>query len=371
MSSTVFTPALSRINLGAIQRNFARLGPSDKLMPVVKSDAYGHGLLPVAQAIANAGAKRFAVGLASEGAALRESGFKQDIILLMGCLSHADWQLAIKHRLTPIIGTAADAQAAENACGSSTTLQVAVKCDTGMGRLGFAPEEADAVAELLRAAPHLRPRLVISHLACADMPDSTAYTQKQIALFHIFYERMAASFPGISRSLGNSAATLDSLDDDISRPGLAIYGGNPFGPDPCGLEWAMSFSAPIVQVHSLARGQSVSYGRIFTAPADMRVAVVACGYASGYGRNLSNRARVMVHGRSCRQIGRICMSMSMVDVTNVPAAQAGDTVWLLGGEAAPGEHPVDAWELATLLDTIPYEILCLFGGLTPRMYVNA
>lgn len=339
-------------------------------MPVIKSDAYGHGLLPVAGALARAGAVRFAVGLASEGVALREAGFGQDIVLLMGCLNAEDWQAAIKYRLIPIIGSQRDAQCALAACGAGDALDCAIKCDTGMGRLGFAAEDAGQAADLFRSAARLRPRLVISHLACADMPACEDFTQNQIARFRAFYTHLAAVFPGIARCLGNSAATLEHLDDDISRPGLAIYGGNPFSPEPCGLEWAMSISAPIAHIHTLRRGDSISYGRIFTAPRNVRVAVVACGYASGYSRQLSSRVQVLVHGSRCRQIGRICMSMSMVDLSNAPKAGPGDDVWIMGGPAAPGHQPVDAWEIAAMLDTIPYEPLCIFGGMNPRVYTD-
>lgn len=373
MSQLIFTPSVCRINLGAVQRNFAKLGQPEKLMPVIKSDAYGHGLLPVAEALAARGATRFAVGLASEGHALRKAGFPQSIVLLMGCLSPDDWQLACQYGLTPIIGSKADAEAAQAACiATGKNLDIAVKCDTGMGRLGFAPDDATAALELLLAAPCLHPKLLISHLACADMPDHADYTAAQISKFRAFFAYLVDAFPSLCRCLGNSAATLDALDDDISRPGLALYGGNPFGPEPLrDLEWAMSLRSPILHIHKLDAGQSVSYGSQFTASTPMRVAVVACGYACGYNRGLSSRSSMLVHGRRCRQLGRICMSMSMIDISSLPEVQPGDFAWPLGGEAAPGEHPVDAWEWATMLDSIPYEFLCLVGGMNPREYFHA
>lgn len=373
MPQTIFTPSICRVNLGAIQRNFARLGQPHKLMPVIKSDAYGHGLIPVAQALDQCGAANFAVGLASEGASLRAASLSQRIVLLMGCLSPDDWRLACQLDLTPIIGSKADAEAAEAACiAAGKNLDIAVKCDTGMGRLGFASTDAACAVEILRAAPHLRPQMVLSHFACADMPRKVDYTIAQVSKFRAFFAHLADAFPAVARSLCNSPGTLDYLEDDLSRPGLALYGGSPFGPEPLpGFEWAMSFTSPIIHIHDLEPGQSVSYGSIFTARTHMRIAVVACGYASGFPRALSNRASLLLHGRRCRQLGRICMGMCMIDVNAIPQAKPGDHAWLIGGQANPGETPVTPWEWASMLDTIPYEILCLLGGMNPRRYFDA
>ena len=372
-----FTPAFCRIDLAALRRNFRRLGDPDELMPVIKSDAYGHGLLPVAGALARAGAQRFAVGTASEGAALREAGFGQEIVPLMGCLTGGDWRTAVACGLTPLIAGFDDVEAAvaaASACGAQR-LPVALKCDSGMGRLGFAPEDAPALVECLRAHPELVPSLALSHLSSVDMPGEDAYTAMQTRRFGRFLETLRAAFPHILPSLGNSAATIGPARgaSGICRPGLALYGGNPFAGTSRealgeGLEWAMSVAAPILAVHPLRAGESVSYGRLFTAPRDMCVAVAAAGYATGYARALSGRVSLLVRGRRVPQVGRVCMSMLMLDVSAVPEATPGDLAWVLGGPAEPGERPVDAQELARLLDTIPYEVLCLMGALNPRVY---
>lgn len=372
-----FTPSFCRIDLAALRRNFRRLGPVPDLMPVVKSDAYGHGLVPVARALDEEGALRFAVGTAAEGAALREAGLGQEIVLLMGCVTPEDWRTAVASGLTPLIGTFADIRAAARAAAEGgATLRVAIKCDTGMSRLGFSLEDAPALLEALRGRPLLHPALVLSHFACADMPDEDAYTATQTRRFGEFCAALDAAFPALARSLGNSAATLGLPETryEACRPGLALYGGNPFAGTARedlgnGLEWVMSVAAPILAVRSLSAGESVSYGRLFTAPRSMRVAVAAAGYSTGYARALSNRASLLVRGRRVPQVGRVCMSMLMLDVSQVPDATAGDLAWALGGPASPGEKPVDAQELAGLLDTIPYEILCLMGALNPRVYV--
>lgn len=372
-----FTPAFCRIDLSALQRNFRRLGEARWLMPVIKSDAYGHGLLPVARALAEAGAERFAVGTVSEGLALRRAGLRQEIVPLMGCHSQEDWRSAVASGLTPLIARFEDIQAAATAAEAqgSRTLPVALKCDSGMGRLGFTPDDAQELLECLRAASVLLPHLALSHLSSVDMPEEDAYTELQIRRFENFFAALKEAFPRIVPSLGNSAGTLGPTREQsgICRPGLALYGGNPFAGTsrkPCGqnLEWVMSLAAPILAVHPLRAGESVSYGRIFTAPSDMTVAVAAMGYATGFARSLSGKASLLVRGRRAPQVGRVCMNMLMLDVSNIPQATPGDLAWVLGGPAAPGEKAVDAQELARLLDTIPYEILCLMGTLNPRVY---
>lgn len=366
-----FSPSFCQVDLAAVAANFRALGDASLLMPVIKADAYGHGLLPVARKLAQAGAIRFAVGSSCEGVLLRQHGFSHDVVLLMGCHTPEEWFQAVEHGLMPIVGSPEDIVAAQTVCGPSREMAVAIKCDSGMGRLGFAPDQAGAVIELLRGASALRPVLAVSHLACADMPEESTYTQEQIAAFDHFFTALATAFPGVKRSLGNSAATLEKLPGDIGRPGLAIYGGDPFGStSDHSLSWAMSVAAPIIHVRQLRAGQSVSYGKIFTAHEDMRVAVVACGYATGISRSLSGRMHMLVHGRRMRQIGRICMGMSMLDITDVPEARPGDLAWIMGGKAAPGEEAPTPWELANALDTIPYEILCQMGSMNERVYIN-
>lgn len=366
----IFSPSFCQVDLAAIAANFQSLGGPSRIMPVIKADAYGHGLLPVARTLASQGAMRFAVGTAREGAALRQEGHDQELVLLMGCHTPEDWQMAAECALTPIVGSREDVAAAQ-AAASGGKMRVAVKCDSGMGRLGFIPDEAASVIEMLRAAPSLDPVFVISHFACADMPEEWAYTEAQVAAFDLFFSALRSVFPQLDPSLGNSAASLQGRVSGIARPGLAIYGGDPFGPgEGRSLRWAMAVAAPIIHVRRLAAGQSVSYGKIFTAQRDMRVAVVACGYATGLSRSLSGRMEMLVNGRRLPQIGRICMGMAMLDVSDDPEARPGDLAWLLGGEAAPGESAVTPYEMASALNTIPYEILCQMGRMNERVYIN-
>ena len=185
------------------------------------------------------------------------------------------------------------------------------------------------------------------------------------------------AFPKIDRSLFNSAGTLETNFRcnicDVARPGYVLYGGNPFAGTSLeylgrGLEWVMSLSAKVAQVTELRKGESVSYGQIYTAARDMRLAVVEIGYANGVPRLLSNKLEALLHGQRIKQVGRVCMNLMMFDVTDMPKARAGDTVWLWGGEAADGVSPVTPQDWADGLGTIAYELLCIVGTMNARTY---
>ncbi len=395
-----FSPARAGIDLAALKRNYAKLCAlaessgkgCGRLMPVIKSDAYGHGLLPVARALDQCGAGHFAVGTLSEALALRKAGFSQEILPLLGLFGEAEWQSAAQAGVMPLLRDFSDIQAA----GAAGIGACAIKLESGMGRLGFAPE---AIADLLcalEAQPGLRPRLLLSHLACAENPQEDAYNARQRAIFAQAHAALARRYPGLGRSLGNSAGALRGLDCDLLRPGLALYGVDPLEGDetppfpeaaqgPCaelgpelganlgaelGLEPVLSLWAPILQVREILKGQSLSYGRMFTARHTMRVGVLGIGYANGLARELSGRFSVLVQGQRAPQVGRICMGMALVDLSAIPEAGQGERAWIIGGQAASGQSAPTASELARILGTIPYELLCLMGSLNKREYAG-
>ena len=377
MSDCTFSPSLCHIELGAIRRNFGRMGQPQALMPVIKSDAYGHGLVPVARVLAEAGAQRFAVGTVSEGMALRDAGLRQTIVPLLGALTDVDWQGAVMQGLTPVVGNFDQLERAAAHCHAGRTLRVAIKCETGMGRLGFSEAELPQVIDRLRTTQGLEPDMVLSHFSCADVPEQEAYTQDQLRRFTAMSDALRGVFPEIKRSLCNTAGTIGRPEAhfEICRPGISLYGGNPFTGTAwqdkgarLGLEWAMSVSAPIIEVREVAEGRSVSYGRLFTAQKPATVAVVAIGYATAFNRSLSTRTAMIINGRRVPQVGRVCMGMIMADVTGLPPVRVGDTAWLVGGPAEPGQNPVTPQDIADTLGTISYEVLCLFGGMNPRVY---
>ena len=377
MSDCTFSPSLCHIELGAIRRNFGRMGQPQALMPVIKSDAYGHGLVPVARVLAEAGAQRFAVGTVSEGMALRDAGLRQTIVPLLGALTDVDWQGAVMQGLTPVVGNFDQLERAAAHCHAGRTLRVAIKCETGMGRLGFSEAELPQVIDRLRTTQGLEPVMVLSHFSCADVPEQEAYTQDQLRRFTAMSDALRGVFPEIKRSLCNTAGTIGRPEAhfEICRPGISLYGGNPFTGTTwqekgarLGLEWAMSVSAPIIEVREVSKGRSVSYGRLFTAQNPATVAVVAIGYATAFNRSLSTRTAMLINGRRVPQVGRVCMGMIMADVTGLPPVRVGDTAWLVGGPAEHGQTPVTPQDIADTLGTISYEVLCLFGGMNPRVY---
>lgn len=377
MSDCTFSPSLCHIDLGAIRRNFGRMGKASGLMPVIKSDAYGHGLVHVARTLSEAGARRFAVGTVPEGMALRDAGLRQTIVPLLGALSDVDWQGAVMQGLTPVVGNFEQLERAAAHCHAGRTLRIAVKCETGMGRLGFSEDELPQVIDRMRSVQGLEPVMAISHLSCADVPEQEAYTAEQARRFAAMTDALRQAFPEMERSLANTAGTiaLPEARYEVCRPGISLYGGNPFTGTAwegkgakLGLEWAMSVSAPVIEVRRLTAGQSVSYGRLFTAEKPTVVAVVAIGYATAFNRSLSNRTAMLINGRRAAQVGRVCMGMIMADVTDLPPVRVGDTAWLMGGQAEPGQKPVTPQDIANALGTISYEVLCLFGGMNPRVY---
>ena len=372
--SCTFTPSRCHIRLGALVRNFSRMGRPDRLMPVIKSDAYGHGMTEAAHALDAAGARHFAVGTVAEGICLRQDGLAQTILPLLGCQNDEDWQQANACGLTPLI---TGFEALEKAAALSSPADpwgVAIKLDTGMSRLGFSAEDIPALLERLRACPGLKPSLAVSHFPCADMPEQEGFTRRQLEKFTAMTDSLRAAYPSLKRSLANSAGTMGWPESrfELCRPGFSLYGGNPFRGTAwegrgAGLEPVMEVSAPLLQVRHLKPGEGISYGQTFIAPREMSVAVVGAGYATGYPRGASGRIHVLVNGRRAPQVGRICMGMFMIDVTGLPA-HAGDLAWLLGGPAAPGETPVSIDELAEACGGFSYELLCLLGQGSPRVY---
>lgn len=350
-------------------------------MPIVKADAYGHGRDIVARALQTQGVNHMAVGTVGEAVRLRQQNIHGELVALMGLTCPEDAALAQRNNVTVLMHSPENLELAVRHARSGNAetappLALALKIDTGMSRLGFAPERVPDLVRQLAQTPELRPALVLSHLASADDPAQDAFTLSQISRFQQAAAVLCAAFPGIKTSLGNSPGLLGwpGSAGDLPRPGLALYGVNPFA-GTCkealghGLSPVMEATAPVLAVHDLQQGQSAGYGCAFVAPDFMRVAVVAAGYADGYPRSLSrthpalgqNRAgqgAVLIHGQRAPLIGRVCMQMCLANVTGIPHVTQGDTAYLLGG---PGQNTISVLDLAGWAETIPYEILCNLG----------
>ncbi|TVQ99415.1 MAG: alanine racemase [Desulfovibrionales bacterium] len=363
------------VDLGAIQDNFRLLRSlGSALIAVVKSDAYGHGLLPVARSLEACGAESFAVGTMAEAVRLRPA-VRGEIFALLGPQSAHDAEIAINENITSVVSRLDQLPLLQQAANRRGNLvPVALKYDTGMARLGFNETDTDRVMETLAKCPRVIPQWLFSHLATADDPDQADYVRDQATRFQHIHDRLVAAGLQPRCSLVNSAGMLayPELAWDRQRPGIALYGANPFHDSTLeglgtGLRPAMHVQAPVLAVHPLPKGASISYGRAYVADQDRIVAVVAAGYADNYARGLSNKGWVVVNGQRAKILGRVCMQLTAVDVTHIPDVTPDDKVDLLGGCAAVAVTPE---ELAAWWGTIPYEVFCLLG-MNPREYIPA
>lgn len=365
-----------RVDLANLRHNWRALAAratGGLPMPVLKADAYGHGIVPVARALTEQGCRGFCVGSVADGVALRRAlsgpAGSVRILPLLGLMHAEDAQVAVTHDILPLICSAQQAAWVSGANSRYKSTPVAVKVETGMSRLGFRPDDMVDMLAAFDAHPNLKPVLLVSHLASADDPSQDAGVAVQAARFLEAYAALRDYWPDIELSIANSAGflaqhiLLPDLPPHTPRPGYAVYGGNPFagtsrehlGRD---LKPVMSITAPVLGVYSLAAGEGVGYGLTYTATEDKRVAIVGGGYADGYSRGLSGKGRVCIRGKSCPILGRVCMQMFVVDVAHAPEVAVGDDAYLLGG-AAPGIVSME--ELARDWGSIPYEIFCIMG----------
>jgi len=377
--SIVYNKLEVRIRLSAIRANYRLLcGRGSRVIGVIKADAYGHGLFPVAQALAQEGCDTFAIGTVEEGVVLRQAlrgvGLGGRIMTLLGPIDSEDYPLLWQFDILPLIGSFRQLEAlARQAARIGKLLPIGLKFDTGMARLGFVLDDIRRLLERLREAPLLRPVMASSHLATADSPEATPSLMGQAERFEAMLAALAQGGFKVEANLANSAAILGhpELGHQGQRAGIALYGANPFAGTAWehlgrGLSPAMEVRTRIVTVHPLQKGCSISYGGIYTAERDMRVAIVAAGYADGYSRGLTDSgAQMLICGRRAPVIGRICMQLTACDVTDIPEARSGDWAVLLGGE---GPLTIRAEELAAWWGTISYEVFCLLG-LNRRVYI--
>lgn len=359
-----------RIDLNRIRRNFAAIRERcANPIPVIKADAYGHGLVPVAGVLAADGAENLAVGTVGEAVDLRKSGFGGTIISLLGPQLDQDYPACAEYDITPFVYTPEHLRRLNSVAGSRV-LPVIVKFDTGMSRLGFAPDEADRIASLLADCPGVKAVMAASHLATADDPAEEGYVRVQAEAFRRGVRGLREAGLAVGACLANTGGIFayPEYHFDAQRPGISLYGSNPLKgtiwEDKCApVTPAMTVSTRIVSVCDISAGTSVSYGRTFKAPRDMRIAIAACGYADNYSRGISGKGEMVIRGRRAKICGRVCMQLTALDVSDINEVSPGDEVFVLGG----GANGVTPEELAGWWGTIPYEVFCLLGQ-NPREY---
>lgn len=360
-------PVWAEVDLKAIQHNFRRIrrfvAPHVKVLTVIKANAYGHGLLPVARALAEAGAEDLAVASVVEAVALRRSGVRSRILVL-GQMLPEEAPLIVEHELIQSISDLASAKVLSRVASlREKQISVHLKVDTGMGRYGVWHEEAVSLFRRLVEYPGLKPEGIFTHLTSAGQ--NAQVTQEQLLHFSQLIQRLEkARLPVGIRHVANSVGLIRFPEShwDQVRTGLLLYGASPTREtNPIEVRPALSLKSRVRFLKTIQPGRTVSYGGTWGAERASLVATVPVGYAHGYVRALSNRSQVLVRGRRAPVIGRITMEDLMCDATEVPGIQVGDEVVLIGRQ---GGEAITAEELARHARTIPYEILV---GLSPSL----
>lgn len=361
------------VDLGAIAHNVRTLkefiGPSVELFAVIKANAYGHGLVPVAQTVLKHGVSRLAVGRLGEGLELRQAGITAPVLALC-YLMPGELRVAVECDLVPAVGEMESALVvSELGAARRKPVPVHVKIDTGMGRYGVMPDEAVAFFNQIATLPGLVVEGIFTHFASAEARDKT-FTREQFQIFQdVLAELSAAGHPMPLLHAANSAAALDLPETHLGavRSGLALYGLYPSNEvsHALPLKPALTLKSHVASVRQLPAGASISYGRTFITPRPMPVALVPIGYGDGYHRLLSNRGAVLINGQRAPIVGRVCMDQVVVDTSGCGPVALNDEVVLIGEQ---GNERITVEEIAGWAETISYEVTTSLLARLPRFF---
>ncbi|MBI3606787.1 MAG: alanine racemase [Nitrospirae bacterium] len=381
-ATAALRPTTAAIDLAALRHNLfqvRRLAGSRDVIAVVKADAYGHGAVAISRALTAEGVTRFGVALVEEARALREAGIRGELLVLGGFTADQASEMIDLGLTATVFHLAHAAALSEAARRAGRVVPVHAKIDTGMGRLGFQVDEApEAIANLARLAG-LRLDGVMTHFADADLADP-AFAREQMARFDRVIAVLAARGIAVGlRHAANSAAVMAVSRDGVAgleaalydavRPGIMLYGCRP-GPSvgpAVDLRPVLSLTTRIGLLKRVPSGTPISYGRTFVTRRPSLIAILPIGYADGYPRALSNVGAVVVRGRRAPVTGRVCMDLTMADVTDVPGVSEGDDVAVIGTQ---GDTSISAEDAAAAAGTIAYELLCGIGPRVPRRYLD-
>lgn len=386
-------PTWVEVSLPPLVHNFSLIrdyvGGQATVCAVVKCSAYGHGAPECARALEAAGARWFGVTCADEGIELRRAGIAGRILLMSG-IWHGEAEAAVEHHLTPAVWSAeqiAELNSAAEKLGKSS-FPVHIEVDTGMSRQGVQPHRLALLLEAARKAKAVCIEGLHSHLASAEVVDA-ADVEDQIASHqHALEQLAAAGLRPACLHLANSAAIVahgkswrnliqnGNAQTALVRPGIALYGyslpfvtaagaSSPIAELP--LRPVLAWKTRIIDIREVGAGQGIGYNRAHVTSAPAKIATLAVGYGDGLNRGLSNRGQVLVRGQSSPILGKISMDVTTIDVTHVSACEIGDEVVLIGRQ---GEQQLTAWNMARMLDTIPYEVLCAIGKRVHRVFLS-
>lgn len=361
-------PTSAIIDLKALRENFylaQQLAPNSKSMPMVKANAYGHGIIEVANALADS-APAFGAACIEEALALRKANIKQPILLLEGPHSADEIGIAEKHGFWLMLENHNQLQAILSA-HLSNPISVWLKLDTGMHRLGFKPEDLQHIYKQLSDSANVADDIVlVTHFACADDLESD-FTDRQLQCFNSAIDTL--DFPAPT-SLANSAAILGwpSIEDNWQRPGYMLYGASPFSKPQKNadqLQQVMHFQSAVISIRNISAGESVGYTANWTAQRNSIIATVAVGYGDGYPRHAPNGTPVLIDGVRCPLVGRVSMDMITVDITDL------NTDIKIGTDVTLWGPALSVTEVAMHCGTIGYELLTRMPARVPRIYINA
>lgn len=378
MYDKALRPAWVEIDLKNLDYNIKniqkKIGKNTELIGVIKADAYGHGSIKVAEILKNNHVKTFAVASLTEAITLRDNGFTEEEIIILGITPPLYADTIVQYNLTPVICTLDSAAAiSASAQASGKTIWGLLKIDTGMGRIGYRLEDPSAIPEIRKISSYdgLKIKGTISHFATSDSIDKS-YAHIQEEQYNKFYKELAEAGIDIpKRTFANSAAIMELPDShyDAVRAGIVLYGCYPSDEvDKSQLELkpVMSVKATITYLKEIPEGASVSYGREYIAKRKSKIATLTLGYADGYPRPYSSVGKVIVNGQFAPIAGNICMDQCMIDVTDIPDVEVGDQVIIMGSD---GTNTILADDIAAATGTINYEIICAFGQRLPKIYL--
>ncbi len=349
------------------------VGHAVEVMPVVKADAYRHGAIEVSRVLEQKGARWLAVSNTDEGVTLRDAGIKARVLVMADFLPFTR-EAMLAYELTPVLHSLDDILELNRIAGSrQKPYRFHLKVDSGMGRLGVKPDAA-AILDVLQQAPYAELEGLMTHFASAGNYQSEQ-TEKQIAVFDGVAGALAQA--GVQATYYHLSSTIPiayrrtTAWRGMVRPGHAIYGyfspTRGHAPSPViQVKPALQWKATVLQVKDVGAGSLIGYGGIFQAPAPMRIAILAVGYADGVPHRLSNRGRVIVQGKFAPILGAVSMDLTTIDVTQSPEVRVGDAVTILGKE---GKAHIDAQEIARLAGTISYSVLCGIHARVKRIYL--
>ena len=369
------SPNKLAINLEALSHNLEQLknctAKGTKIMGIVKSDAYGHGLVPVSKALEKKGIDCLGVSFIEEALILRERGLGIPIVILCGIERDEDAEAVVENDLTPVIFNLSSAEKLERIASlKGKKTKIHVKIDTGMGRLGINLNETAVFLKEMKKFRSLETEALMSHLSSADEED-TGFTQGQIEKFRRAIDEARRMGMDLKLNhLANSAGTVAYRDShfDMVRPGIMLYGGLPSPRFKTRLKISpvMSLKGRILQIRDFEDKAPVSYGRTYYTDGAKKLAITSLGYADGIPRSISNKGKALIGGRQADIAGNICMNMLACDISGLADVKTGDECVILGSQ---GDKTISADDIADLCDTISYEIFLSMGRSLEREYV--